>query len=238
MGTGFPRRLCFAVGGFYSKQNGKNKHAVIHGMAYSAAAFLAPVEPPSETQDDSDKSLVSQETLSETLDLPDLLLTSPALDEPEPDFSALEMQQSPGADNDEAEAGLSETMEPESAEPPAQDLTEDEMAEAVPEIEEQPTPPESEPDEPEENPQERIEAELQKQLRDLQSMYDPDFPYWQSHIDKFVDAFLEKHHFADASEHDRLYVHLQWFQYLSPDRSDYWRHLNALYDELWPNSQV
>lgn len=134
------------------------------------------------------------------------------------------------------EAESSETTKPESVEVPASDSAAAKTAEASPEIEIQPAPPESEPDEPEEAPQERIERELQTQFQDLKHCFSPDYPGWRNDLAKLFIQLMEKRHYATPRDRDKLKNRLDSFLWINPKCSDYREQLDALFKAIWPSS--
>lgn len=243
---------CFAIGGFYSQQHGKNKQATIRGKAYSAAAFLNPDE--QEAQDVSDMSSelsgepllerttdLNDDTISETEALSSVQLFLPDLDETERaeiplDAQDIEYTQSAETADDVPEGESSGNVKPENVEPPIPEPSEVETAESVTVTVAQPAPPESEPDTPEEDPQEQIEKELQKQFRSLMRSFSPDYPNWKGYLADLFEQIVGQHHFESPDDRDKLRNRLASFLWISTECYDYSGKLATLFYELWPDA--
>lgn len=225
---------CVATGSFHSKTSGKNITATLKGKTYTAAEYLAPPDQPTETLAVSDALSEAQSDeefmLSESANLCDLPLTSPAPDEIEPE-PEMQPSQSPKSTDDVPEAESSEDVEPPTPE------SEDEPAESIPVTVELLAPQESEPDEPENNPQVLIEQELQHRFERIMFGLDPDDPYLQSDLNDLLAQILEKHLFVNSDERIHLQCRLQSLIANGiPDCPAFREELRNIYNSIWPDA--
>ena len=246
---------CFAVGGFYSRQQGKNKLTTIRGKAYSAAKFLH-LEPSTEPEPDETASeevqTESQDLPVEQSEVPELSETETAVpespfclpefpewDETEPDGSAteplflpIEQPSTPDTEDDTSENSLPETSGLTSLETA---LPETENAEN----EEHPASPESEPDAPEEDPQEIVELELQEMFRSVRHSFHPDHPCLTQNLSELLDEIMSKHRFASSDERDDYQTEFESLICCTSPSNPHFRDLlQSLYYRLWPDAET